>query len=58
MDDKILPPPVNYVSNSPARDWINFQNAMRHILTVPKSESGEKEEQEKEELAASSVSEE
>ena len=55
MAEKTALPPVNCVSNSPERDWTNFQDAMRHILTVPKDDLRDKEEQGKEELTASSV---
>lgn len=55
MAERTALPQVNYISNNPEGDWENFQDAMRHILTVPKGESRDKDEQEKEELTASSV---
>jgi hypothetical protein len=36
MAEKTALPQVNYISDNPEQDWDRFQDAMKHILAVPK----------------------
>lgn len=47
MAEKTALPQVNYISDNPEQDWDRFQDAMKHILTVPKGPQCDDENQNK-----------